>query len=952
MAEKGDVFPCRGRDDGSRLVPWQKVWLGRHRQELMRRLRTMDVIEHLIPGGSIDPDMDVYQRIRACPKEMRNERARLLLDFVALQTQAFFWVFQAALADTGCGHLAVGRDDEQVLAQAVSVRELSLVSVNEENCPPAVVKLTSKLKKRYRAVETPALGAEADSRPVSLDEIKVNICLLSADKLDALCGCPAQKQPFAVSALNTKAASVVSLKDVFEKDENGRVNPRQVATGIAGSGKTMAFMLKAPYHWSHEDPSMACWQHIQLFFTINLAKPVWWNAQDLKEVFGLSRFRLTEKEKDDVVEFICDRSEDILLVADSMDEADVKIPSLLWDVLSGSCEDLPRLNVVICSRPCERTSWLSKHSLFHRRLEVVGFTEEKIGQFVSTFFRDDEQKARELQAKLVEQIEVFSLMHTPLLATMICRLHQLKRMLPKTQTGVYEAAVLAMLEQSARRSGHKTPSSIFAELSPPGLQTAVVNLSKMAYEGLSKKQVMFTETEVKSAGCLGAALELGFLSLSPGVNIPGHGEDAFTFQHHTMTEFFAAVHAVRQYIRPGKKSVAELLEEHGTDGDYERFWPFVSGLLTGEECETFLSSLARLVDGDDFPLKQQRLLILLRCYGECLNQLPDEGSQAVYQTMETIGLNCNGVYLGAGDAQAVSTALRRYKNVVTKVSLSSSVMDDSAMSTITTALLSSENLRTLYLDDAFASSAGRAPTFARIIVQNKTSLRHLRVPVDDLSVQIVAPAIMECTEISALEIGSQSLTSESAPVVADILHHHRQLTDFGLQGRIDEEGFTAVAPRLQDMAAHLSTLSLFWTNLSGAILGSALSSLTNLAMIRLLGNAIINDDGLHQLVSHLHPLSALKDLLLLDSALTWKSIGTLERLQHRMVSLSMCCISLERSSLPFLGEDPAAMLELNTMKFADKSSLQPAFFVFGLEITELITFSNDDRQQLLHVFLQ
>ena len=913
-------------------------------------MRTMDVVEQLIPRGCIDPEMDVYQRIQACPKEMKNERARLLLDFLASQTQAFFWEFQAALGNTECRYLAVGHGDEQAFAQTVSVQELSLVSADEEDCPPAVVKLTSKLKERYRTMEGPALGAEADSRPVSLDEIKVNICLLSADKLDALIGCPAQKQPFAVSALNSKAASVVSLEDVFEKDENGRVNPRQVATGIAGSGKTMAFMLKAPYHWSHEDPSKACWQHIQLFFTINLAKPVWWKAQELKEVFGLSRFRLTEKEKDDVVGFICDRSEKVLLVADSMDEADVKDPSLLWDVLSGSCEDLPRLNVVICSRPCERTSLLSKYSLFHRRLEVVGFTKEKIGQFIGMFFRDDEEKAKELQAKLSEQVEVFSLMHTPLLATMICGLHQLNRMLPKTQTGVYEAAVLAMLEQSAKRTRHKAPSSIFAELSPPSLQAAVANLSKMAYEGLSKKQVIFTETEVKSAGCLGAPrLNLGFLSVSSGVNIPGQGEDVFTFRHHTIMEFFSAVHAVREYIRPGKKSVTELLKEHGTDGDYERFWPFVSGLLAGEECETLLSALAGLVDDNrELRLRGRYSLLLLRCHEECLTQLPNKESQAVSQTMKSVGLDCSFTHLGPSDAQAVSTAFCRYKAVVTSVNLSSTILDEFAMSAITTALLSSENLSTLQLD-IFGSSAECASNFAKIIRQNKASLRNVCAPTYDHSVQIIAPAIMDCAEIDRLQIGSQSLTNASAPMVADILHH-RQLEWFGLHGEIDEEGFKAITPRLQDMAAHLTRLDLYWTKLHGALLGSALSSLTNLNRISLVGNAVIDDDGLQRFVSRLQHLSALKRLLLFDMPLTWKSIATLERLQHRMISLVRCDISLERSSFSCPAEDPTTMLELTTMKFTEKEPYKPALYFFGLEITEQWTVSND-RGQCLYVLL-
>ena len=56
------------------------------------------------------------------------------------------------------------------------------------------------------------------------------------------------------------------------------------------------------------------------------------------------------------------------------------------------------------------------------------------------------------------------------------------------------------------------PDSILGDLSPPDLQVAVENLCKLAYEGLAKKKVVFKKSELGAAGCLGTAVELGFLS--------------------------------------------------------------------------------------------------------------------------------------------------------------------------------------------------------------------------------------------------------------------------------------------------------------------------------------------------------------------------------------------------------------------------------------------------------
>ena len=56
---------------------------------------------------------------------------------------------------------------------------------------------------------------------------------------------------------------------------------------------------------------------------------------------------------------------------------------------------------------------------------------------IQAFFTLTPQKARALQAQLVSCTDVSALMHTPLLATLMCRLFQLNTALPSTQTGVY-----------------------------------------------------------------------------------------------------------------------------------------------------------------------------------------------------------------------------------------------------------------------------------------------------------------------------------------------------------------------------------------------------------------------------------------------------------------------------------------------------------------------------------
>ena len=541
VAHDGKMAEKKRKDDASDSLPnWQLAWLKRHEPELIARMATiaMDIVDRLAEKQWMDPATDLYQRIEA-QTTIPNERARLLLNFVRSSTAECFWDLHIALAETGCVDLALSRDDERAVVETFTDEELTAAFylLWQEGRPASVVNVNRQLKELYRGLKRPALAGVAGSTPVSLDDIRVNICLLSADKLSALCGSPGQYQPLSVSHLKDKASSVVDLQDVLENEEDDRIQ----TSGIAGSGKSTAFMEKAPHEWAKVSPSSGhrpFWPHIALFFRGSLTKKNWWKAQDLVEIFGLSRYSLTREEEGEVVRFIKSHSEQVLLVADALDEATVDEDSLLWEVLTGKCEDLPRLKLIVLSRPCERALWLSKNCLFHRRLEVVGFTDAKIAQFVQAFFARTPQKALELQAQLSNRADVSALMHTPLLATLMCRLFQLDMALPSTQTGVYRSSVLAMLRQSCGRAKKKAPKNILDELSPPELQVTMENLCKLAYDTLKKTEVVFTETQLSSASCLSAAGDLGFLSSSPCVGIEGHDEDAYSFQHHTMQEFF------------------------------------------------------------------------------------------------------------------------------------------------------------------------------------------------------------------------------------------------------------------------------------------------------------------------------------------------------------------------------------------------------------------------------
>ena len=244
MAAKEASAPLQRDGEGENpLQAWQMAWIRRHEDTLVERMSTMVIVDQLIETERMETNMDVYQQIES-QTTIPNERARLLLGFVKKQSSAGFWDFQNALAADGTSSdLAIARKDEQVVAGSFSSEELAAAFYSgwEEGRPVSVVTVNKKLKERYRGLKVPSLNVEAGRKPVSLAEIRVNICLLSADKLDALCGSPGQSQPFELDSLKEKTSSVINLEDLFSKRAVNETADLLMAAGIAGSGKSTAF---------------------------------------------------------------------------------------------------------------------------------------------------------------------------------------------------------------------------------------------------------------------------------------------------------------------------------------------------------------------------------------------------------------------------------------------------------------------------------------------------------------------------------------------------------------------------------------------------------------------------------------------------------------------------------------------------------------------------------------
>ena len=278
----------------------------------------------------------------------------------------------------------------------------------------------------------------------------------------------------------------------------------------------------------------------------------------------------------------------------------------------------------------------------------------------------------------------------------------------------------------------------------------------------------------------------------------------------------------------------------------------------------------------------------------------------------------------------------------------STIVDDIAMPVIVSGLQHCTRLTELYLSDASGRSYA-VQGIAKVIDQNKTTLRSLGVPSGDDTLSEVTPAITKCTYLVNLTIGSQSLTNASAPTVAEVVRNHPSLATFALTGEIDDAGFASIAPSLQGLAARLECLLLTWTRLSVSMLSSTLSSLTCLRFVQLMGNPI-DDDGFKQLITTLQQMKSLQVLHLYDVGVTCQSVTEMEKLLHSTPTLvNIGVISKKDSFLPN-GDGTDHIAQLTTMEVTWKESRSEPVNFFGYSVTEFLEFSTDRSQKVSLMF--
>ena len=115
-----------------------------------------------------------------------------------------------------------------------------------------------------------------------------------------------------------------------------------------------------------------------------------------------------------------------------------------------------------------------------------------------------------LLSLLDKQPSIASMMHAPLFCLLVCDLFQEEQELPSRRTEIFQKIVAALLHRYAKARDFKVPFQNWTD-APTSLKELVIGLGKVAFQGLQKKQLYFTDAELFKVGMSLEALELGLL---------------------------------------------------------------------------------------------------------------------------------------------------------------------------------------------------------------------------------------------------------------------------------------------------------------------------------------------------------------------------------------------------------------------------------------------------------
>ena len=428
-------------------------------------------------------------------------------------------------------------------------------------------RFVASIRKKY---QERLFTCEEQWPPVSVEKL-VNLQLVETEKKEGFrAGLPQHGTP----DVKVKRTPILH-GDLFKAEEGKKPVRKLIVEGNAGIGKTtLCTML------TEEWAKGKIFMQFDCVLLLPLRERSVSTATTLPQLFKL--LHSSEKIRTSVIEELEEREgEGVLIIADGWDELDQEScskSSFLHKFLFGNT--FPFLSILLTSRPSASAD-LHDLPTIDRLVEVIGFNEENIQQFIESEFEKSPEKASSLIEQLENNPVIQSVCSVPLNCAIICHLwHTFESGLPTTLTELYAHIVLNVILRNIKKTNPVTGLlglESFDDI--PTINQEMFWLTcAFAYNCLSEDQLVFTESKIAST--LPQVLDssdkflcLGLLQCARSLLPVGQGL-SFHFVHLTIQEFLRCPPSC---YSPNEEKL-KVYEANAINDRFAMVWRFVFGL--------------------------------------------------------------------------------------------------------------------------------------------------------------------------------------------------------------------------------------------------------------------------------------------------------------------------------------------------------------------------------------
>ena len=231
--------------------------------------------------------------------------------------------------------------------------------------------------------------------------------------------------------------------------------------------------------------------------------------------------------------------------------------------------------VIVSSRPAATQPFRQNAT---RWIEVVGFMEKQVRDYIYSYFKDNEAKAEILVKHLEQHPNLINLCYLPLHCAMLVFLYEEDVVLPTTETEFYRDFTLSTLVRCSCKKLGKAPLSYstFSDLSSDE-KCILGKTCRLAFEATVASKQVFKHCELQDI-CFGDSNEnvnsLGLVVIDSYFGKFGLDE-TYTFLHLTLQEYLSAIHIAELSVTDQEA----IIKEHGNKLHLFVTWRFLFGVL-------------------------------------------------------------------------------------------------------------------------------------------------------------------------------------------------------------------------------------------------------------------------------------------------------------------------------------------------------------------------------------